>query len=109
MNDDICATEQDWRPIRPDVARDAEGATLLESPVRLQIVRVAPGGGFAPHVDAFGHLFHFLEGQGTLRVEDRTYAIRPGLTARVAAGQSHAYENTGETELRLISVNIPAT
>lgn len=34
-------------------------------------------------------IYHILEGEGTLRVGSETYALRPGLTIYVPAGQQH--------------------
>jgi quercetin dioxygenase-like cupin family protein len=99
--------EQDWRSLRPDVASEVQGTLLLREPLQLQLVRVAPGGGFAQHVDPYGHLFHFLEGEGVAQVEDRVYAATPGLTVRVAPGQRHSYKNTGAKTMQLLSANIP--
>lgn len=104
---DIAA--QEWRPIRPDVAQGVWGTTLLDYEVKMQVVRVDPGGGFSSHRDGYGHIFYFLEGEGIVRVEDRQFSIHPGLVVNVAQGETHAYENTGLTELKLISINIPVS
>jgi quercetin dioxygenase-like cupin family protein len=101
------SVDADWLPVRPDVASKVLGATLLRQGVTMQLVRVAPGGGFAPHRDSYGHLFYFLAGEGTMTVADQEYLARPGLVAEVAPGELHAYTNSGSDELRLISVNIP--
>ncbi len=37
-------------------------------------------------------IYHILEGEGTLRVGDEEYALRPGLTIYVPAGQQHGGE-----------------
>lgn len=107
MDETHLLSHQDWRALRPDVAREVLAATLLREPLQLQLVRVAPGGGFAPHVDPYGHFFHFLEGEGIVQVEDRVYAVTPGLTIHVKPGQRHSYENSGAKEMRLLSANIP--
>ena len=64
-------TTQQWQPVRPDVARGVSAMTLLEQGVKLQVVRVASGGGFSSHVDGYGHLFYFLAGEGTIRSGER--------------------------------------
>ena len=101
------SADASWLAVRPDVASGVLGATLLRQGVTMQLVRVAPGGGFAPHQDDYGHLFYFLTGEGTVTVAHQAYPIRPGLVVEVAAGESHSYSNSGSDELNLISVNIP--
>jgi mannose-6-phosphate isomerase-like protein (cupin superfamily) len=107
MGDFLEAASLDWRPLRPDVAHGVFGATLLENGTKMMLVRVAAGGGFAAHRDGYGHLFYFLSGEGIVRVEEREEHTTPGLVVRVAAGESHSYENRGTSELILISVNVP--
>jgi mannose-6-phosphate isomerase-like protein (cupin superfamily) len=97
----------DWRPVRPDVAREVYGKTLLADGVKVVLTRVAPGGGFSTHRDDYDHLFYFLGGEGLVWVGDEHFEVRAGLTVRVAAGEAHAYENTGIEDLMLISVNAP--
>jgi len=99
--------ELHWEPVRPDVAREVYGKPLLDEGVKLVLTRVAPGGRFSPHRDPCGHLFYFLAGEGTVHVEGETVPARPGLAVRVAPGQEHAYENTGTSDLLLLSANIP--
>ena len=101
---DVAALE--WQPIRPDVARGVFGKTLLAGEVKIVLTRVAPGGRFDLHRDDYAHLFYFLSGQGIVWVDDQQYSVTPGLVVRVSAGDLHAYENTGEQDLTLISANI---
>ena len=96
-----------WRPRRPDVADGVLGTILLEQGVTVQLVRVEPGGAFSSHVDLYGHLFHFLSGEGQVTAGGRQVPIQPGLVVRVSAGEPHAYRNTGTGELTLLSINIP--
>jgi mannose-6-phosphate isomerase-like protein (cupin superfamily) len=72
------------------------------------LVRVEPGGAFATHSDTYGHLFHFLGGEGEVTAGERVEAIRPGLVVRIAPGEPHSYRNTGSGELTLLSINVPA-
>ncbi len=68
----------------------------------------AAGGKFDLHQDKYGHFFYFLNGQGKVRVGSKQIEVVPGLIVRLNAGELHAYENTGNQDLTLISVNIPA-
>jgi quercetin dioxygenase-like cupin family protein len=99
-------TSRDWQPVRPDVARGVFGKTLRDGKVKVVLTRVAPGGTFARHRDSYAHLFYFLSGEGTLWVDEQTFAARAGIVAQIEAGQEHAYTNTGSDDLVLLSLNI---
>jgi quercetin dioxygenase-like cupin family protein len=101
------ADSLEWQPLRPNMTNGVYGKIMLAEGVQAMLVRVAPGGGFPPHRDGYAHLFYFLSGEGIVRIEETTYAARPGLVVQVAAGESHGYENTGEADLTLISLNVP--
>ena len=107
MCETIDTASLEWQPVRPDVAREVYGKTLLADGVKIVLTRVAPGGRFLSHRDDYGHLFYFLSGQGVVSVGEKQFEVRPGLAVRVAAGEAHAYENTGPEEMTLISVNLP--
>ncbi len=107
MSEAFDVASLDWQPVRLDVARGVSGKALLAGEVRIVLTRVAPGGRFGLHRDDYAHLFYFLSGQGMVWVNDRQFSATPGLVVRVSAGDSHAYENTGEQDLMLISANIP--
>ncbi len=96
-----------WEAVRPGVATGVQGRTLLSDGVKIVFTRVAPGGGFAPHRDAYGHLLHVLSGRGVVGVAGREYPAAPGVVVRIDAGEEHHYRNTGSDDLTLISVNIP--
>ena len=100
-------TAKEWQPIRPNVAQGVYGKTLLAEGAKVVLTRVEPGGRFSTHRDDYGHLFYFLEGEGVVCVQDQRHLARPGLVVRVNAGEPHAYENTGDQDLLLISVNVP--
>jgi mannose-6-phosphate isomerase-like protein (cupin superfamily) len=102
------ADSEGWKPARPDVAHGVVGKTLFEGAVKVTIMRVHPGGAFTTHRDAWGHLFHFLSGVGQVRVGEESLEARPDVTVRVSPGEAHSYENTGEEDLVLVSLNIPA-
>ena len=107
MGQIVDVAELEWQPVRPDVAREVVGKTLLADGVKIVLTRVVPGGGFSMHRDDYGHLFYFLGGEGIVRVGENQYPAHPGLVVRVAAGEPHAYENTGSVDLTLLSVNVP--
>lgn len=96
----------DWQPVRPDVARGVFGKTLRDGKTKVVLTRVVPGGKFARHRDEYAHLFYFLSGAGTLWVDDQQIAARAGGVAQIDVGQEHAYENVGNEDLILLSLNI---
>jgi mannose-6-phosphate isomerase-like protein (cupin superfamily) len=101
-------TSRPFRPLRTDVASGATATALLEKGVTVQLVRVEPGGGFSTHADSYGHLFHFLSGEGEVAAGGRFEPVRPGLVVRIPPGEPHSYRNTGTGELTLLSINVPA-
>lgn len=107
MGEMFDADTLEWQPVRPDAARSVFGKTLLDAGVKIVLTRVAPGGSFSPHRDPYGHMFYLLAGTGIVRVEEKTIPAVPGLVVRVAPGELHSYENTGDGDLTLISVNVP--
>lgn len=96
-----------WQPVRPDITQGVSGKVILAGPTRAVLTRVAPGGRFAPHRDSYAHLFYVLAGHGEVLAGEERRAVGPGSIARIAAGELHGYENTGENELLLISLNLP--
>jgi quercetin dioxygenase-like cupin family protein len=65
-----------------------------------------PGGEFPEHADPYTHVFYILAGEGEASVEGETIPWRKGAALTVPAGMKHAYRNTGETDLLLITLNI---
>ena len=96
-----------WKPVRPEVTAGSTGKAMLDGPLKVVLTRVEPGGRFSPHVDAYAHLFYFLSGQGAVWMGGERSEARPGVVAQIDAGVEHAYENTGQEDLVLVSMNIP--
>ena len=103
----IDTNQQQWQPVRPDLTAGITGKLLLEGPTRMVLTRVRPGGVFHPHRDSYRHLFHILYGQGAFQVEGEQMILTAGLTLQVEAGELHGYENHGEDDLLLLSLNLP--
>ncbi len=96
----------EWAPVRPEITIGVFGKTLMDGEIRVVLTRVEPGGKFKTHKDKYGHLFYFLQGNGLVIVDGKGIGAREGVVVRVEPGESHAYENTGEDELVLVSINI---
>jgi len=99
----------EWETVRPEIARGVCGKTLLDGKVKAVLTRVVPGGKFATHRDKYAHLFYFLSGAGTISIGAKEFAAHAGVVAQIDAGEDHAYENAGNEDLVLISLNIPVT
>jgi quercetin dioxygenase-like cupin family protein len=97
----------DWQPVRPELTAGITGKLLLDGATKVMLTRVAPGGVFRPHRDNYGHLFHILSGQALAKVEAQEYRLAAGMALQVDAGELHGYENCGEEELLLVSLNLP--
>ena len=98
----------DWQPVRPELTTGVSGKLLRDGATRIVLTRVVPGGCFPPHRDKYGHLFHFLSGTGEALIEEERIAVGPGICLQIAAGELHGYENNGQEDLLLISVNLAA-
>jgi len=96
----------DWQPVRPELTAGVTGKALLEAATRVMLTRVAPGGVFRPHRDSYDHLFYILSGQALATVGVQEYHLDCGMSLQVDAGELHSYENRGEAELLLISINL---
>lgn len=96
-----------WEPVRAEITQGVFGRTLLSDGVKAVLTRVVPGGKFRVHRDKYAHLFYFMSGQARLTLGDKQVDAHAGLTVRVPAGETHAYENTGSEDLVLLSLNLP--
>jgi len=101
-DDSLC-----WQPVRPEIAEGVSGKVLLAGPTRAVLTRVAPGGRFAPHRDPYSHLFYILAGTGLISAGEEQRSVGPGAVVRIAAGELHGYENSGNEKLLLLSLNLP--
>lgn len=106
MNQAFDSASLDWQPVRPNITHGIFGKTLLDDKTKVVLTRVAPGGRFETHRDNYAHLFYFLSGEGVVQVDDKRFDAHAGLVVQIAAGQAHAYENTGNADLMLISMNL---
>ncbi len=59
---------------------------LMEAPqFKALVVGLEPGGQIPLHPEG-ASMYHFLEGEGLMTVEDETYAVKPGVTVLVPDG-----------------------
>lgn len=102
--------ETDWKPIRPGMTKGIMGKALLPKgpkDIDVTVTRVAPGGEFSLHQDPYHHVFYVFQGTGEVRLGEDSYPIGPETVVEVPAEEVHAYRNNGDTEMILITLNIP--
>ena len=102
----------DWKETRSDITTRVYGKSLLPkdwTKVKMTITKVEPGGKFPIHKDNYHHVFYFISGSGKGILEKEEYQIKPEMIVEVPAGKEHGYENTGNDDLILITVNLPIT
>jgi quercetin dioxygenase-like cupin family protein len=100
----------DWKPIRPEFTEGVVGKGLAPKGTKnmdVTVTRVEPGGGFPIHEDPYHHVFYIFQGNGEVRLGEDVYPIGPGTVVEVPAGEVHAYRNKGDTEMILLTLNIP--
>ena len=102
----IDTNDQDWQAVRPELTRGVSGKLLRDGATRIVLTRVVPGGLFPPHRDSYAHLFHFLSGVGVAQLGEQRIEVGSGICLQIDAGELHGYENSGEEDLLLISVNL---
>ncbi|MDR3669900.1 MAG: cupin domain-containing protein [Holophaga sp.] len=107
MDEVFSLSNLEWKPVRPEITTGVFGKTLREGDLKAVLTRVVPGGKFRMHTDPYGHLFYFFGGEGLVWVAGERSQARAGVVARIEAGVQHAYENTGQEDLLLVSLNIP--
>lgn len=49
--------------------------------------------------------FFFLEGEGTLLLEQKEYSVAPNMAVRIPRNTAHTFSWTGETGLRMVFIN----
>ena len=100
----------DWKPIRPELTEGIVGKGLAPNGTRnidVTVTRVQPDGGFSLHVDPYHHVLYIFQGKGEIRLGEDVYPIGPETVVEVPAGEVHAYRNKGDTEMILLTLNIP--
>jgi quercetin dioxygenase-like cupin family protein len=108
MSDLIDTNLLNWQPVRPELTRGVSGKPLLDGPTKVVLTRVVPGGVFPPHRDKYDHLFHFLSGTGVVLLGGKRIEVVAGVCLQIEAGEVHGYENSGEEDLLLLSMNLAA-
>jgi quercetin dioxygenase-like cupin family protein len=100
----------DWKPIRPEFTEGIVGKGLAPKETKnmdVTVTRVSPGGEFSLHVDPYHHVFYIFQGEGEVSLGEDLHPVGPQTVIEVPAGEVHAYRNKGNTEMILLTLNIP--
>ncbi|NHJ49163.1 MAG: cupin domain-containing protein [Asgard group archaeon] len=102
--------ELNWNEIRGKFTTAISGKQLMIdewSNIKMTFTQVQPNGEFPIHIDDYHHIFLFLEGYGVGYIEKDSFEIKPNLLVRISAGVKHGYKNTSDSDMLLITMNIP--
>lgn len=73
----------------------------------LNEVYVAPGVCLASHLhEDMEEVFYFLDGQGTMQIEEEAQSVAPGDRVIVPIKTLHFLENTGDTQMRFVCFGV---
>ena len=100
----------DWERVRPELTSGITGKPLVQKgPANMDVTvtRVGPGSAFSRHQDPYGHVIYVVQGEGEFSLGDDVHPVGPGTFIEVPAGEAHAYRNTGEAAMLLVTVNVP--
>lgn len=96
----------DWRTL-VHYAEPGPQPTLLrdEPDLRVLVAGLEPGGRIPPHPGPLG-VYHFLEGEGVMTVDDEPYEVSAGMTVIAPAGAMRGI--TPSNRLAFLAVRIGA-
>ncbi|GAB7546889.1 hypothetical protein CS8_065790 [Cupriavidus sp. 8B] len=73
----------------------------------VDLVRVAPGGYSASHIDKARHAFFILEGEACITIGDEVHHVRPGSVVKILPGVPHEVRNESASTLVLLAIYDP--
>lgn len=73
----------------------------------LSVNELAAGGTLSLHVHSYEEGFYVLDGQGVVRINDRSYLLGPGDYGAIKVGTPHGWRNVGRTPIRWLQMAAP--
>jgi quercetin dioxygenase-like cupin family protein len=84
---------------------DLEAWKLLSVPgLELILIHIPTGRNMEEHPNPLEVIFHVTHGMGILRVDGQNLTMTTGDTARITAGKSRAWQNTGQETLSILAI-----
>jgi len=106
----IAIDEQPWY-----VAEDRAVARELISPrnssavgMSIAEILVPAGVTVTPHHHVMEEVYHIVEGEGLVMIEDEVTRVRAGDSVAIAPHQWHNIHNDGEADIRMLVTCVPA-
>lgn len=73
----------------------------------VDLVRVAPGGFSASHVDKARHAFFILSGEARVTIGDEIFVVSAGATVKIPPGVAHAVDNHTDSDFIFLTMYDP--
>jgi len=70
---------------------------------------IEPGGHTKFHEHTFEHIHFIFEGKSLVETEEKQYTVTSPTVLAFPSGAKHRQRNIGDTILKIIEVNVPAT
>jgi len=112
MNHVLNTDQIPWKAFTADTLKGYElrpsviGAEYTDA-YSMDVVRVAPGGWSASHVDQARHAFYVLSGEGRITVNDETFKVAAGSIVKIPPGVPHAVNNDSDASLVFLTMYDP--
>jgi len=68
----------------------------------MRLFEVGPGGNTPYHVHDWEHEVFVLEGEGEVKIDEKTHSIKKDMVVFVEPNQKHGFKNTGEELLKFL-------
>ena len=68
----------------------------------MRLFEVGPGGNTPYHSHDWEHEVFILEGEGEVKINEKTYSIKKDVVVFVESNQKHGFRNTGEGLLKFL-------
>jgi mannose-6-phosphate isomerase-like protein (cupin superfamily) len=102
--DDLEAVREDGDTATVRVAFDsANGCERLEQ----RVIDFGPGRSVERTLAGQQEVLYIVDGRGRLHVDGHTHELEPNMGVYIAPGETYAVENTGDADLRVLSVLAP--
>lgn len=102
-----------WRAFEADTLQGYElmpsiiGAEYTDA-YSVDLVRVAPGGYSASHIDKARHAFFILEGEASIAIGEEVHRVRSGSVVKILPGIPHEVRNESASALVFLAIYDPA-